>query len=419
MINNEKEIKEQKTLCMTVCALISYLSLTSFINDVFNLFVGEGFIYDTMVCYVILWFLIIKSLLIVVKNIKKDVLILTIFLYVMWRISDGLYPGNHRFMIADKSGFLTDPFYILFVCAFSGYIFSRYITDFEMLEKMLLKFALAAVIASTISFFLTRSKIYQKQYMVFSYNMLIHVAFLIIYYFEHKKKAHLFVGLWGALLMFMAGCRGALICCIGSFIVYLLFRKVKLAKKLAAISILCVFLYILMMNFESVMSWLAHLAEFLNIDSRTIKLIESGDFLNESGRDVIQERIVAGFNMFGHGLFGDRVLTGGSYAHNFAVEIIAQFGYIFGIPILAVVFLLLLQGVFARDKHLRNLIIIFLSAGIFKLFFSSSYLNQEPCFYILLGLCVNSIKHAEYKKSIDKNVESKFIYSSGNEVKYE
>ena len=394
--NNEKKIKEQKIkeqkiLCITACALISSMPITSFINDLLNLFVGNGFVYDTIICYGIFLALIIRSLLIVLKNIKKDVLIFSFFLYLAWEIAYSMYASNRIYMIASSSDITKNPFFLLFVCAFTGYVFSRYISDFELFENIFLKSAVVVVVCSTISFFLTLSKDYQKQYMVFSYNMLVHVVFLIIYFFEHKNPVYLTVGIWGFMLMFMAGCRGALISCIGSLIVYLLFRKTSLTKKIVLISIMSILLYFIIANLQEIVSWIADVAKNLNIDSRTIKLIESGDFLYESGRDTIRERIIDGFNMLGHGLFGDRVLGMGSYAHNFIIEIIAQFGYIFGIPILVGVFLLLGKGLSARNKHLRNLIIIFLSAGFFKLFFSGSYLNQEPSFYILLGLCADAI----------------------------
>lgn len=71
MIYNKKEIKNQKILCVTICTLISFLPLTSFINDVFNKLVGNGFVYDSAVCYLIFWYLLARSLVTVIKNIKK------------------------------------------------------------------------------------------------------------------------------------------------------------------------------------------------------------------------------------------------------------------------------------------------------------------------------------------------------------
>lgn len=399
MTFEEKEIKNQKILSITVSVLVTFLPLTSFINDVFNRLVGSGFIYDSAVCYLILWYLLARSLLIVIKDIKKDVLFFTFLFYAIWKITYNFCPDNRLYMMSYSSDFATSPFYILFVCAFSGYIFTRYLTDCELFENIFFKFATAVIICSTISFFITLSKDYQKQYMVFSYNMLVNVVFLIVYFFEYKKPIYLAIGLWGFILMFMAGCRGAIVCCAGSLMVYLLFHKTTSTKKIALVSLMSIFLYIIIVNLQDVVTWIADMANNLNIDSRTIKLIESGAFFDESGRDYIREQIISEFNMFGHGIFGDRVLGRGSYAHNFIIEIIAQFGYIPGTLILGAVFILIGRGLFSNDKTLRNLIIIFLSVGFFKLFFSSSYLSQEPGFYVLIGLCVNAVKQS---KLIDK-----------------
>lgn len=402
MIDNEKKIKEQKTLCLTICSLISYLPITNFINNVFNLFVGEGFIYDSLFCYVIFLVLIIKSLFIVSKKMKKDVFIFMMFLLVYWIISYMFFQKNQEYMFTSASDVMGNPFYKLFVFSFSGYIFSRYIEDYKLLEEIFLRLAIVVVISSTISFFITLNKDYQKEYMTFSYNMLIHVAFLMIYYFEQKNAIHIVVGILGFIIMFMAGCRGSIVCCMGTILIYLIFRKTELKKKIGLIIFMSAFVYIFTMNFQSIISFVADIAENLNINSRTISLIESGDFFYDSGRDVIKNQIIEKFNMLGHGLYGDRTFADGSYAHQFIIEIISQFGFALGIPILIIFFSVVFKGLFATDKNLRNLIIIFLSAGLFKLFFSSSYLNQEPAFYILLGLCINSINYRNENKEANK-----------------
>lgn len=410
MTETEKNIKQQNILCITLCALISYLPLTNFVNDVCNKFVGEGFIYDSLACYTVLLVFIVKSLAIVLKNIRKDILAVTFLFIAAWVITYTFFPDNRKYMVTRVSDVMGNPFYVLFVFSFSGYIFSRYITDFERLERIFVWFAVATVIGSIISFFLTLGKNFQKQYMVFAYNLLIHIVFLTIRYFERKNLFHLAVAAAGFLAMVIAGCRGALVSFFACIAVYVLFGKTELRKKTIFIAIICVLLYIVLVNFKDMISWMIDVAEKLKIDSRTLKLIENGEFLNDSGRSVIQDRIITKYNLFGHGLYSDRVLSGGSYAHHFVIEITSQFGYVFGFPILTVVFVLIARGLLANDKHLRNLVIVFLSTGMFKLFFSSSYLNQEPAFYILLGLCINCF---DYKRQLIMG-EKQNVHTSEN-----
>ena len=392
MTNREMEIKNQKILSLAVCMIVSYLPLLSSINDFCNLLMGEGFIYDTVICSFVLWFLMARALLIIFKNIKADVILFTLLLFAVWKITYSVSLTNRVFMIAYESNFLSDPFYVLFVCAFSGYVFSRYLYDYKIFENMFSKFAVIVIITSTISYFITLGNDFEKQYMAFSYNMLIHIVFLIIYSIEYKKKAYLTLGILGFFLLFFAGCRGSVLCTIASVIVYFFFKKSDLTKKIAFISVMSIFAILLFVNFKSILSLLSNIATKLNIDSRTINLIVNGEFLNNSGRDAIQRAMIDEFNLFGHGIFGDRFIGKGSYAHNFIIEIITQFGYIFGGTILIGFFFLLFKGIGTKNIRLRNLVIIFLSAGFFKLLLSGSYLNQEPCFYVLLGLCVNAFK---------------------------
>lgn len=410
MTETEKNIKQQNILCITLCALISYLPLTNFVNDVCNKFVGEGFIYDSLACYTVLLVLIIKSLAIVMKNIKKDVLLITFLFLMAWVITYAFFPDNRKYMVTSVSDVMGNPFYVLFVFSFSGYIFSRYITDFERLERIFVWFAVATVIGSIISFFLTLGKNFQKQYMVFAYNILIHITYLTIYYFEKKNPLYIIVAVIGFVTMSVAGCRGAVVSLFACIAVYGLFRKTELWKKAVLVLVLSVLAYMVYVNFKQIISWLVDIADKYKIDSYTLKRIEAGEFLNDSGRSVIQDKVIARYNLFGHGLYGDRVLSGGSYAHQFIIEIISQFGYVFGFPILAVVFVIIARGLLANDKHLRNLVIVFLSTGLFKLFFSSSYLNQEPAFYILLGLCINCF---DYKRQLIMG-EKQNVHTSEN-----
>ncbi len=386
-----KKQKEQKLICATVCTLISYSPITGVINDIFNLFVTEQFIYDSLVCYVVLLFMLAKTLIAVGKDVKRDIIYLVLFLLGAWVVAYVFFPYNKYYMFTSFSDVMENPFYILFVFAFGGYFFSRYITDYDLFEKYFIRFSLVVVIASVVSFFITLGEDFQKQYMVFSYNMLVQTVCLIVMFFEKKKISYLAVGFLGFMVMFIAGCRGATICCLASVLIYFLFKKNSLYEKLLIGLLAGVILYFFIRNFDGVLSRVSNLAENFGMDSYTLRRIQAGEFLNDSGRGDIQKKIMEEFNLFGHGIYGDRILGGWRYAHNFVIEIIAQFGYLLGIPILIFVLHLLIKGLTSDDGRMRILIAIFMATGFFKLFLSSSYLNREPAFYIMLGLCVNAV----------------------------
>ncbi len=399
-----KEQKDQKWICATVCALISYSPITGVINDIFNLFVTEQFIYDSLACYMVLLFMLVKTLIVAGKNVKRDIIYLGLFLLGAWVVAYVFFPYNKYYMFTSFSDVMENPFYILFVFAFGGYLFSRYITDYDLFEKYFIRFSLVVVIASVASFFITLEEDFQKQYMVFSYNMLVQVVCLIVMFFEKKKISYLVVGFLGFMVMFMAGCRGATICCLGSVLIYFLFKKNSLHEKFLIGLLAGVILFFFIRKFDGILSRVSNLAESFGIDSYALNRIQRGEFLNDSGRGEIQKKIIEEFNLFGHGIYGDRILGGWRYSHNFIIEIIAQFGYLFGIPILAFVFYLLAKGLTSDDGRMRILIAIFMATGFLKLLLSSSYLNREPAFYIMLGLCVNAVAPKVISKGNGKSL---------------
>lgn len=389
-------------MCIIVCAMVSIQPIMFFVNMICNLAVSEGFIYDTVVCYLALFVLMFLGLKRIYRKIKPDIMGFIAILVGAWLITMLMFPDNGKYMYTKLTDVMNNPLYYVFLYSFPGYMFVRYISDYEQLKRIMSYFSVAVVVCSIVSFFIVlKNQETQQQYMVFAYNMLLHTTFLILMFFEKKNPIYLVIGIAGAVMIVLAGCRGAVVCLALSIVVYTMFRKTNSWKKLFFISLIATGIVLLVIYFENIISYMTNLAEKLDISSRTLDLLESGDIADDSGRGAIQEKIIENFNLVGHGLFGDRVLSESeTYAHNFAIEIICHFGYLYGIPILITVFVLLLRGLFAKNASLRFLIIVFMSAGIFKLFLSGSYLNLEPSFYVLLGLCVNSIKGKSNNKQM-------------------
>ncbi len=109
----------------------------------------------------------------------------------------------------------------------------------------------------------------------------------------------------------------------------------------------------------------------------------------EEEKKLNKEQIEA-ITFLGKGLYGDRIVSD-MYAHNILIELLVQYGFILGFLIIIIIIYIIGNGVFSINKRINNLSIIFISSGFLKLFITGSYLNQEPCFYILLGLGMNAI----------------------------
>ena len=385
---------EQKIYCITVGALLSYLPLTDFLNNFFNVVLRFGTSLDTLLCYVVLWMLVLWPMYYIHKNIKRDISVIFIVLLVAWFLSYGYLAGAEKpeLFFTSWIDIHGNPFYIFFAYAFFGYVATRYITDYDLLQRVLVRFSVVVVVCSTMSFFLTLSSKFQAQYMVFSYNMTMQSVFLFLYYFEKRNPLHLVVGILGISMILMAGCRGAIVCVLGCVLLYAFFGRMKMSKKILLVFVLAIAAVLVFINFYAILDYLIELAEEMKMSSRTLRLIQDGEFFEDSGRGKIQEQIIEKFDVVGYGLYGDRIITKeNTYAHHLFLEIICHYGYMLGIFLILVIMNTVFKGLFTKNSKIRFLVIVMLSTGLFKLFFSGSYLNQEPAFYVLLGLCVNAI----------------------------
>ena len=391
IVRAQKEMKYQKIICAAVCGLLAILPINTFLNDMTNKYIGRGFVYDSVICYALLFFFIIRAMFVAGKAVKRDIIFFVLFMFFSWVIAYVFFLYNKFLMFTSWTDVMGNPLYILFIYSFLGYFFTRYITDYDLFEKYLVRTSIVVVIASIISFFITLEDDYQKQYMVFSYNMTLPITFLLIMFFERKKVLYLVIGLVGFTAIFLAGSRGAVASCLISILIYFIFRKDSLREKILIVVLLGLFLVLVIQYFDRIIYEISRLSEMIGIDSRTILMIQEGAFFEDSGRSGIRRELIENFSILGSGIYGDRIITGGSYAHNFVIEVIAQYGYLLGTAVVILVFYLMLRGLFAKDNRSRVLVVLFMSTGFIKLFFSGSYLNQEPAFYVFLGLCVNSI----------------------------
>lgn len=383
--------KKQKIFALTICYLISFTPILIFIKSISGFFVGEWFIYDTFLLYFILLTLIARSFIIVAEYLKMDVMMM-IFAFIFAYIATYLFfPVNRDYMFTSVSDVLGNPLYVLFFFSISGYVLMRYITNYEILYNYLAASSMIVGLCSIMTYFIQLFRGVNMEYMTFSYNMTLQTTFLFAMYFEKKNVMYLLTGLLCFITIIITGARGPLVCIAFSLLIYLGLRKAPLVNKIKLFLLLGMALLFIILFFNSILSFLIDISEKFGINSRTLELLMNNSFFDDSGRGMIWVSIIKSFSLFGSGLYGDKLIYDGNYAHNFFIEIMAQFGYLLGPIIIFAVLMVIFNGIFSKSKKIRNLAVIFLSTGFIKLFLSGSYLNMEPAFYILLGLGVNSI----------------------------
>ncbi len=224
-----------------------------------------------------------------------------------------------------------------------------------------------------------------------AYNMLPHAC--LLFYFMIKDFR-----LWKCLLFFLAvvcilmmGTRGALLCLL-VFIVLATAVTIRFQRPivLLCMSVVC----ILFVTFSELTDLLIEgaysIGETFGLSTRIFDKLLSGNFVVSDARVYLRQRVnyyLLANPLVGYGIYGDRVVTGGQYAHNLFVEIFAQFGLLMGTILVVSLVVLSYRGIryiFKSGDRNAQLVSLLLMSCCFKLMVSSSYL-REPFFWLLIG----------------------------------
>jgi O-antigen ligase len=273
------------------------------------------------------------------------------------------------------------------------------LTDYKKLFKKMRTWALLTAILGVLTYcFVTLIQGKVLQYMVYSYFLLLPICVCFEYANMSKTKFDFFVALIASASMIACGARGAAVSLLLYFVVCLFrndFRRLRIGQ-IAKLFFLFGALSVVILYYNELLNIIVSLFESLNIDSRTIRYLQEGNFLEDSGRQSISATVIRGLlaNPLGYGLYGDRYVTGffGSgkyrYAHNFFLEIWCDFGIIGGTILIALIaFILIKLIVSVMGKKEIHLVFALIPYALFQLLFSSSYLENIP-FFALVGLAI-------------------------------
>lgn len=398
LIQKSKE-RNQKVLIITVCMMICFSPLTHFVNQLCRTIIGTGFTLDTLLCYAILAGMILASLKQLHFQIKIDALLVLILFAVAFGLTYAFAGSNRIYMFTEWNDFAGNPLYLLFVFSLPGYVFMRYITDYDRLFEICRRFSVVVVFCSLGSFVLMLLRDKQPEYMSFSYNLLFATVFSTISFFEKKKNLSLVAAIIGILLIFLAGARGPLLCYLFSLFVYLLMSKAAIAKKLVLVFLLFSAGVIILLLWNQMLLTLKDTVEQIGISSRTIDILLEGEIFSDSSRGEIQKTIIVGFTLLGRGLYGDRVVGDGHYSHNLIIELISQWGYLLGTLIVVLLGVLFFKGFRTKNQTLRLLILAFFSSSVVKLMLSESYLAHNVLLFVLIAACVNALEEEKLQRA--------------------
>ncbi len=179
------------------------------------------------------------------------------------------------------------------------------------------------------------------------------------------------------LVVVLFGSRGPIVTII-AYIVYdsirsLKYEKRKNRKALGWIAILLA-LIIVVVFFSSIMSFILSVADKFGMHSRTLRLF-ANDFSHLSGRENQYNLVISAIKehpLLIRGIAGDTVVTGGIYSHNLILELLCEFGVVFGLIAVLIIVIRAIRSLLFVDYHEKKFLVITLFGSIVPLMFSST-----------------------------------------------
>lgn len=320
------------------------------------------------------------------RNIYKLVGIYCIAIFV-FLLNFIFFPENHPYIKE-----VIFPFFFMCLPAF---VYSMSLDDLNILKKIMKKSSLIVFIFGTILFVLTLSgKVSIGVYsMELSYYMLLPAIMFIDELLENFSPKTMLASLISIMVILSLGSRGALICIVLFIVLKLIRFGFNMTYKKFFYSLLIIgTIMTSLIYFENILKYIDNVLMSFGIRSRSIQIFLSGD-VHLSGRDNIYQNIIREIYsnpILGIGLAGDRRFTDTGYAHNFFLEVLSNFGVVFGSIILIILIFIIMRKLLTVNDGKYNMILVWLSLGFVPLLVSSSYLINIK-FWIFMGLIISGL----------------------------
>jgi hypothetical protein len=233
-------------------------------------------------------------------------------------------------------------------------------------------------------------------YMSFSYDIM--PAAIICTYFGLTRKSYIeiIMGIICITEIIIFGARGTVVAYALFLILLILFGFKKINWLIVAmVSILSTASYLFLSNKILIYNFISFLNINYHIKSRTLDQILTNKITDDSGRSIIQQPLLDALynNWFtGLGIGSDRGITGG-YAHNVFIEILIDFGVIFGSAIFIYLgYILYKMLIKCKDPSWKGIFIIFASMAFGELLFSSSFWFDSNFFvaFLIAFICFSA-----------------------------
>lgn len=332
---------------------------------------------------------------------RKKTLILLFFLLISLLLSVIINPETIRFMFNEQ--ILSSPVIMLVLIYYPIFLLFFTKLDLNILLKKVNKYSVFIILIALVSFvnyvFVLGDNL--PDYMTFSYMIISPIIFCTIASIHNKKM--IFFSILGFVLIFIGGCRGALLTIAVFYILTILKYLSNGNRKRDVLLKVLILLFLISIIFfwEVIMKNAFSILESFGYHSRVFSTIlgssyggEELSFFNSSTRLEIWENAIRSIRLIGYGLFGDRTVivneyNDPSYVHNWILEILLSFGLVLGMIVVALIFYFIIRA-FIFSKKSLDMRKIMLSYALFSVLMikhsiSASFITSID-FWFYLGM---------------------------------
>ena len=229
-----------------------------------------------------------------------------------------------------------------------------------------------------------------------AYRMLPSIMYLI--YYASVKKQVIYIAIAGVLstVILIFGTRGPIVCMlvyVALLTIYYSFKSRNLKKLLILLIIFAIVLSVFIFDslFIEVTSVLSKAFEKIGFSTRIFTFIIEGDITASKGRESLAQRAIEAIienPMWGYGITADRAMFG-IYPHNMFLEILCQYGIVFGSLLIITMLVITVIALLKSRKNTRSFTfgLMLVSIVFVKLMISSTY-TTEPLLFFMMGYFV-------------------------------
>ena len=211
---------------------------------------------------------------------------------------------------------------------------------------------------------------------------------------NNKKSERLLFAafcIFEVITIFLRGARGPLVCfaifLAAKIIIEMRNNKVVMIPGLIGVAAVVA----IAQNVDKVLAWISSQLNQMDLYSRNLDYIMSNAVFDGSGRDFLRNKavdLILERPLWGYGASSDVKLLDGQYVHSLPLELMFDFGVLFGGIAFVLICIYVIGVFFSKEGVKRDLKLIFLTEGFVMLFFSGTYL-QSVFFFLFIGIVLS------------------------------